>query len=57
MSLKVFSVLDYGPVADGIANDAPAIQRAVDACNAAGGGRVLIPSGTRLRAGFIFPVQ
>lgn len=51
MSPREFSILDAGAAADGATDDAPAIQRAIDAAHAAGGGRVLIPSGTRIRAG------
>ena len=39
------SILDFGAVPDGKANAAPAIQAAVDAVCAAGGGTVLIPAG------------
>lgn len=35
-----------GAVGDGIANDRAAIQRAIDACVAAGGGKVRLPAGT-----------
>src|SRR5690242_13378270 len=42
---KDFSVLDYGAKADGSTDCLPAIKAAISACNKAGGGRVLIPSG------------
>lgn len=38
----LFDVLKYGAAGDGATNDAPAIQAAVDACAAAGGGRVVL---------------
>lgn len=38
----VYSVTKYGAVGDGATNDAAAIQSAIDACNAAGGGRVVL---------------
>ena len=44
-SVHVYNVLDYGAKADGIANDAPAINKAIYACNAAGGGTVFVPTG------------
>lgn len=43
-----FDVYDFGAAGDGIANDGPAIQRAVDACAAQGGGRVMLHHGTFL---------
>ena len=49
--MKTFSILDFGAVADGIANDAGAIQRAIDTAHASGGGRVLVPSNTTVLAG------
>ena len=39
-----FSIIDFGAMPDGITNNAEAIQRAIDAAAAAGGGRVVIPS-------------
>ena len=41
----VFKVTDYGAVPDGSSNSAPAIQRAIDACEASGGGVVFFPKG------------
>ena len=40
----VFNVLDYGAKGDGKANDAAAIQKAIDVCSKTGG-RVLLPAG------------
>ncbi|MDF2924441.1 MAG: glycoside hydrolase family 28 protein [Paenibacillaceae bacterium] len=41
----IYNVIEYGAAGNGIGNDGPAIQRAVNACFEAGGGRVLLPSG------------
>jgi polygalacturonase len=43
-----FNVRDYGAVGDGKNLDSPAIDRAIDAAVAAGGGTVLVPAGTYL---------
>ena len=40
-----FSVVDYGARTDGAADATAAIQSAIDACAAAGGGRVVVPTG------------
>ena len=42
---KDFVVTSYGAVADGRTNCGKAIKAAIEACNAAGGGRVVVPPG------------
>jgi len=51
MSGITASVLNHGAIADGVSDDAPAIQRAIDFVYEAGGGRVVIPGGSRVLAG------
>ncbi len=47
----IFNVKDYGAKGDGVANDTSAIQAAVNAAHAAGGGQVYIPAGTYIVTG------
>jgi polygalacturonase len=43
-----FNVTQYGAVGDGMTLTTAAVQKAIDACSAAGGGTVLVPAGTYL---------
>ncbi len=43
-----FTITDYGAVAGGKQDCTPAIRKAIEACNNAGGGRVVVPSGVFL---------
>ncbi len=45
---SVFAVTDYGAVPDGTTLCTKGLQKAIDACGAAGGGTVLVPPGTYL---------
>ncbi len=49
----VFNVMDYGAKADTTFDSRPAILKAVNACNRAGGGKVLIPAGSYLIKGSV----
>jgi hypothetical protein len=49
-----FDVRSFGAVGDGIAVETTAIQRAIDAAAAQGGGRVLVPGGKRFLTGALF---
>src|SRR5580704_16744965 len=45
---RLFDVAKYGAVGDGKALDSPAIDKAIAAASAAGGGTVCLPAGTFL---------
>jgi len=47
-TVGIFNVLDYGAARDGSTDDTAAIQAAIDAAEAAGGGTVKIPAGDYL---------
>jgi hypothetical protein len=40
-----FNVRDFGATGNGLTNDTPAINRAIEKCNATGGGDVVFPAG------------
>ena len=44
--MSIYNIKDYGALMDGVTLDTAAMQKAVDACSAAGGGTVLVPKGT-----------
>ncbi len=48
MPLPTCKVTDHGAIGDGATLDSPAIQRAIDAAAAGGGGTVVFPAGTYL---------
>ena len=45
---REYSIMDFGAAADGKADCTEAIAKAIDACAAAGGGRVVVPAGEYL---------
>lgn len=52
-----FNVRNYGAVGDGVTDDTAAIQAAIDACEAAGGGEVFFPNATYEISGTILTVE
>jgi polygalacturonase len=47
------SIRDFGATGDGATKDTVAIQKALDACSAGGGGTVLVPDGTYLTGSLV----
>lgn len=43
-----YTILNYGAISDESTNNSEAIQKAIDECNASGGGLVIIPTGNFL---------
>lgn len=50
-SSNSYVITDFGARADSITDNATAIQKAIDSCNADGGGSVVIPAGMRFMTG------
>ena len=51
---RVFNVVDFGALADSNFDSRSAIQKTIDECSEAGGGKVLIPEGIYFCAGSIY---
>lgn len=45
---RTFNVTDYGAKPDGVTNNSEAFKKAINDCNAQGGGKVLVPAGNYL---------
>src|SRR5438067_10357620 len=49
--LGIFNVSAYGAKLDGVTNDSSALNKAISAASAAGGGNIVVPAGKTLDAG------
>ncbi len=49
--MKDFLITEFGALNDGVFNNGPAIQSAIDAATAVGGGKVIVPSGGTFLSG------
>jgi hypothetical protein len=49
--MRIFDITEYGAVADGVTDNAAAIQRAIDECSASGGGIVRVPRNATFMTG------
>src|SRR4051812_42530912 len=49
--IMIYNVKDFGAIGNGVADDTLAIQSAIDAAHAAGGGSVYVPNGTYIVRG------
>ena len=54
--MKQYNILDYGAIADGVTNNAAAIQQAIDEASAEGG-CVVIPQGKYLSGTLVLKEQ
>jgi hypothetical protein len=50
---RTFLITDFGQLSDDVAANTATVQRALDACATAGGGRVIVPAGQQVTVGSI----